>query len=100
MSVDAFLHSRLRNCLQTVLELNDGSNSPVLAYAFRQELELIRKFLLQLDAVELREEDVLRIEKATEVFLNELRGLFAAAPSDSADPAARAAAADTPTRLQ
>lgn len=96
MSVDASLHSRLRNCLQTILELNDGFNSPVLVHAFMRELELIRKFLHHLDAAELQEEDVLRIEKATEVFLDELRGLFAAGQPAGAERAGSGA----PTRLQ
>lgn len=96
MNMDASLHSRLRNCLQTILELNDGFNSPVLVHAFMQELDLIRAFLLHLDAVDLQEEDVLRIEKATEVFLNELRGLFAAGPPEQEGRAD----SDAPTRLQ
>lgn len=96
MNINASLHSRLRNCLQTILELNDGFSSPVLVHAFMQELDLIRNFLLRLDAVELQEEDVLRIEKATEVFLNELRGLFATGSTEREE----LSNSETPTRLQ
>ena len=76
MPTDLSLQSRLRNCLHTILELNESVDSPALLAVFMQELDLIRKFLQRLDEIVLEEEDVARIERATEVFLCELHGLF------------------------
>ena len=71
------LHSRLRNCLQTILELKEEMDGFSFGLVFFDEISMIRKFLGQLDDMDLCEDDVRRIEGATELLLRELNGLFA-----------------------
>jgi hypothetical protein len=75
MKVDLLLQSRLRNCLQTILELNESMGIHPFGLAFADELARLREFLARLDSIALREEDVARIEDATGVFFKEL-GVF------------------------
>ena len=76
MDAELSLQSRLRNCLQTILELKAELGAVSFGMAFMEDLGMIDRFLQKIDSVTLREADVERIEKATAVFLRELGGLF------------------------
>jgi hypothetical protein len=75
MDDERLLQIRLRNCLQTILDLNENMDTNAFRLAFSGELEFMRNFLNGLDSIILSETDVLRIEDATEVFFKEL-GVF------------------------
>ncbi|HEU6437884.1 hypothetical protein FVW20_01695 [Desulfovibrio oxamicus] len=80
MAGDAFmqdhegLHSRLKNCLQTILELEPDLERLELGGELMQEFTVLKSFMERLDAVLLDEDDVRRIERATANFLEELKG--------------------------
>jgi len=67
------LHSRLKNCLQTILELEPDLEGLDLGHDLIQEFSMLKSFMEKLEGVELEEEDVRRIEKATANFLEELK---------------------------
>ena len=67
------LQRRLRNCLQTILELEPDLKKLDLGHVLLKEYELLRGFIEKVGDVPLREDDVLRIEKATALFLEELK---------------------------
>lgn len=71
------LQSRLRNCLQTILELEPDLEDLDIGQELMKELTTLKSFMKKLDNVELEESDVLRIEKATANFLKELEGPLA-----------------------
>jgi hypothetical protein len=73
MNAEMLLHSRLRNCLQTILDVNESMGVNVFGLAFSDELDRLYEFLNRLDSVVLNETDVLRIEEATIVFFKELK---------------------------
>ncbi|ABB38870.1 hypothetical protein Dde_2073 [Oleidesulfovibrio alaskensis G20] len=68
------LQSRLRNCLQTILELEPDLEDLEIGHDLMKELNMLKTFMKKLDSVDLEEDDVLRIEKATANFLKELEG--------------------------
>lgn len=68
------LQSRLRNCLQTILELEPALEGLELGHDLMKEFDMLKTFMEQLDEVELQEDDVRRIETATANFLEELKG--------------------------
>lgn len=72
---------RITNCLQTILDLEPQLESLELGEALLEEFDVLKSFLGKIDTVEIEEEDVVRIEKATANFLKELEG--ALAESDS-----------------
>lgn len=67
---------RITNCLQTILELEPELSRLELAGSLLDEFVYLKQFLERIDRVELSEDDVERIEKATENFLAELRVPF------------------------
>lgn len=67
----ALLH-RITNCLQTILELEPSIERLELGEAMRDEFEVLKSYLSRLEDIPLREEDVQRIEHATEAFLREM----------------------------
>jgi hypothetical protein len=67
------LQSRLLNCLETILELEGSLEGFDFDTVLGDEFEQLRSFMENIDDVELDENDVLRIEKATVRFLEELR---------------------------
>ncbi|MDR2892382.1 MAG: hypothetical protein LBV80_04775 [Deltaproteobacteria bacterium] len=83
--VDLLLNSRLRNCLQTILELKEEMNGLSFDLIFFDEISVIRNFLRQIDDMSLCEDDVRRIEGATEQLLRELNGVFDKSAKLSAD---------------
>lgn len=68
------LQSRLRNCLQTILELEPDLEELELGHDLMKEFDLLKSFMEKLDDVALQEDDVRRIETATTNFLEELKG--------------------------
>lgn len=68
------LHSRLKNCLQTILELEPDLGRIDIGSGLMREFSMLKSFMERLDAVLLEEDDVRRIERATMHFLEELRG--------------------------
>jgi len=71
------LQSRLRNCLQTIIELEPTLMKLDLGEPLLREFRLLRSFITRLDQLEIAEADVLRIEAATNRFLDELKTPFA-----------------------
>ncbi len=65
--------ARITSCLQTILELEPDLERLRLGSALIKEFKVLKSFLSKLDQINLEEEDVLRIETATENFLQELR---------------------------
>ncbi len=80
------LYNRLKNCLQTILELEPELERLQLPSTFRGEMETLRRHLDRIQHIEFQEEDLKRLETATAKFLEELRLPFArmdAAPAKS-----------------
>ena len=73
------LHLRLRNCIQTILELEPGIKNSDLQI-FDSDFLSLREFLSHIDQIQVREEEVSRLEDATAHFLREIgRGVSWAA---------------------
>ena len=66
------LTARMVNCLQTILELEPMLGGMELGRFLLPEFCALKEFLHGLDGASLDEEDVSRIESATERFLHEL----------------------------
>ena len=69
----ATLAARIMNCLQTILELEPMLRAVDSGSLLSPEFKMLKAFLRHLDAVSLDEDDVTRIETATERFLQELK---------------------------
>ncbi len=67
-----YLQLRLKNCLQTILEIESDMGKYPLYDALKSDMEILKKYLADVDNLELSEEDVLRLEQATTSFLSEL----------------------------
>ncbi|MDD4702025.1 MAG: hypothetical protein PHI96_07375 [Desulfovibrio sp.] len=67
------LQVRLKNCIQTILELEPDMKAGVWGRYFDMELSSLKDYLLQVDQMDLAEEDVKRLENATATFLSELK---------------------------
>ena len=67
------LQLRLKNCLQTILELEPDMRSGRWGRSFDAELRTLRQYLRQVDQMDLAEDDVRRLETATTTLLAELR---------------------------
>lgn len=68
------LSCRLRNCLVTILELEEALEKTHLGPALHGEFSVLKDVMGRLDDVAVAESDVCRIEKATMRFLEELTG--------------------------
>ncbi len=64
---------RIMNCLQTILELEPELERLDLDSSLLGEFIYLKKFIEKIDRIELNENDVERIEKATANFLSELK---------------------------
>lgn len=73
------LQVRLRNCIQTILELEPviQANNGLL---FEEEFISLKKYLAYIENMELIEDDVLKMEKATSEFLEDIRDLHFCKP--------------------
>lgn len=67
------LQLRLNNCLQTILDLEPDLERLELGHVLLKEYTELRAFADSVKSIALREDDVLRIEQATECFLEELK---------------------------
>lgn len=77
---DASLVARVSNCLQTILELEPGLAHLDLGDLLMAEFQVLKTFLKRVDALTVAEDDVRRIEMATEIFLKEIRGPMTTTP--------------------
>ena len=66
-------YCRLKNCLLTILELEPELERLQLPDEFRSELLLLKQHFEKIEYIEFYEEDLQRLELATEKFLEELR---------------------------
>ena len=67
------LQIRLKNCIQTILELEPDMRSGIWGRHFDEELSTLKEYLQQVDHMNLAEDDVQRLENSTASFLAELR---------------------------
>ncbi|MDR2851005.1 MAG: hypothetical protein LBV65_03085 [Desulfovibrio sp.] len=67
------LQIRLKNCIQTILEFETELNSGIWRRHFNEEFSILKDYLQRIDLIELVEDDVRRLEAATDSFLSELR---------------------------
>lgn len=65
--------ARITNCLQTILELEPLLRTIDSGQLLLSEFKVLRAFMDDMDSVSLDEDDVSRIETATERFLQELK---------------------------
>ena len=65
--------ARIINCLQTILELEPLLRRLDTGNMLVSEFKVLKAFLSEMDEAPLDEDDVARIEKATERFLCELK---------------------------
>lgn len=68
---------RITNCLQTILELEPQIEKLELGKDLLKEFEHLKSFLSKVNHIDLKEDDVARIEHATASFLDELKGPLA-----------------------
>lgn len=66
------LQLRLKNCIQTILELEPQIGTDVPERYFADEFLALRHFLDSIEQMQLGEADVERLENATATFLEEL----------------------------
>ncbi|MBN2140953.1 MAG: hypothetical protein PHV85_02605 [Desulfovibrionaceae bacterium] len=66
--------ARIANCLQTILDLEPELRKLELGASLTDEFDVLKNFLEKVDRLDLTEDDVRRVEKATSTFLEELRG--------------------------
>jgi hypothetical protein len=67
------LQARVLNCLQTILELELELKQLTLSTSMLKEFEELKDLVARIDDLALKEEEVLRIERATAQFLEELK---------------------------
>ncbi|SDN48419.1 hypothetical protein SAMN04488516_102271 [Desulfonauticus submarinus] len=71
------LKSKLRNCLETILEFEDalGRFNCDFDLKLNSEMDYIKDFLSKLDDIELEDSELIRIEESTSRFLLEIKDL-------------------------
>ncbi|MDR3358797.1 MAG: hypothetical protein LBN96_08120 [Desulfovibrio sp.] len=74
----SILQIRLKNCIQTILELEPDFDDRLWGRHFNNEISALKAYLQRVDRMALAEGDVQRLEAATANFLAELK-LFAQA---------------------
>lgn len=67
------LHLRLSSCIQTMIEVHEVLNVPELMPELGPRFEELKKTLARLAAISFVEEDVCRVEEATNRLMAELR---------------------------
>ena len=77
------LNCRLRNCLLTILELEEMLEHTHLGPALQKEFSVLKQVMQRLENVAIEENDVCRIEVATSRFLAELKETLEGSPSAS-----------------
>ncbi|WP_320169877.1 hypothetical protein [Maridesulfovibrio sp.] len=76
------LKLRLNNCLETILELEQELEKLDMSRKFIAELEVLKGFMNKMEKIQVSEDEVERIESATDNFLMELKLPLAQAESD------------------
>ena len=66
------LQIRLKNCIQTILELEPGMRAAGAGTSFDEDFASLKTFLSRIDSMNLAEEDVRRLEGVTGTLLAEL----------------------------
>ncbi len=66
------LQSRLKNCLQTILDFEADIEALRAGNALLKDFSHLKDFLARLDQLAPEEDDVRRIERATAILLSEL----------------------------
>ena len=74
VSPEITLASRLKNCLVTILELEELLADSHLGTVLEQEFSTLKVVVAHLEDMRIAEDDVSRIEHATMRFLSELQG--------------------------
>lgn len=77
---------RITNCLQTILDLEPALEQMDLGDSLLKEFVLLKAFLKNIENVDLNEDDVERIERATATFLDELKGPMSYEPEEPVRP--------------
>ena len=67
------LQIRLKNCIQTILDLEPDRRAGIGGRHYDEELSTLKNYLQRVDRMNLAEDDVQRLENATASFLAELR---------------------------
>lgn len=70
---DENLSARISNCLHTILELEPDLEQLQFGHYLLRDFNILKMFLSHVEEIEVQEQDVARIEAATENFLKELR---------------------------
>ncbi len=73
MKTELALASRLKNCLQTILELESSLQKTSIGTVLAKEFSTLKNVATNFDSILVEEEDVFRIEQATMRFLHELQ---------------------------
>lgn len=71
--MDSYLQIRLKNCLLTILELEPDIDMLSAQGDFEPDMKVLKTYLTRVENMDVAEEDVLRLERATAHFLAELR---------------------------
>lgn len=66
------LQIRLKNCIQTILELEPDMRASGAGRSFDEDFASLKTFLSRIDSMNLAEEDVQRLEGVTDTLLTEL----------------------------
>ena len=74
------LNCRLRNCLLTILELEEMLVQTHLGPALQKEFSVLKQIMQHLENVVVEENDICRIEAATSRFLTELKETLEGVP--------------------
>jgi hypothetical protein len=70
---DGNLSARIENCLHTILELEPDLERLQFGHYLLRDFNILKMFLSHVEEIEVQEQDVARIEAATENFLKELK---------------------------
>ncbi len=73
MREDPRLHDRLRNCLQTILDLEQSLEQMAMSKPILAEFDKLKDIYRRLESLLIQEDDVRRIEEVTSSFLHELQ---------------------------
>ena len=73
MPMEHQLRQRLVHCIQTILDLEPQVNALRAGTSFMDEMTALRDCLDRVGRMDIAEADVLRFERATALFLDELR---------------------------
>ena len=73
------LQFRLKNCLQTILDMQPALRASCRG-SLSEDMKLLRSYMGRVDHMDLGEEDVVRLEQMTSRFLRELGGCRSIVP--------------------